>query len=64
VIYNGAVDNAGGIATMLEAARLISSSGGAKRSVVFFATAAEEKGLPTNEQVRRPELSRPLEKRV
>lgn len=44
-IYNGAVDNAGGIAMMLEVARLLSSSGGAKRSVLFFATAAEEKGL-------------------
>jgi len=44
-IYNGAVDNAGGIAAMLEVARVLSASGGAKRSVVFFATAAEEKGL-------------------
>lgn len=43
-IYNGAVDNAGGIAMMLEVARLLSSTG-TKRSVLFFATAAEEKGL-------------------
>ncbi len=45
VIYNGAVDNAGGIAVMLEAARVLSSQGGAKRSVLFFATTGEEKGL-------------------
>jgi hypothetical protein len=45
VIYNGAVDNAGGIAVMLEAARVLSSQGGTKRSVLFFATAGEEKGL-------------------
>ncbi|GFE86485.1 M20/M25/M40 family metallo-hydrolase [Steroidobacter agaridevorans] len=44
-IYNGAVDNAGGIAAMLEVARVLSAAGGAKRSVLFFATAAEEKGL-------------------
>lgn len=44
-IYNGAVDNAGGIAAMLEVARVLSAGGGAKRSVLFFATAAEEKGL-------------------
>lgn len=44
VIYNGAVDNAGGIAVMLEAARVLSQVG-TKRSVLFFATAGEEKGL-------------------
>lgn len=44
-IYNGAVDNAGGVAAMLEVARVLSAAGGAKRSVLFFATAAEEKGL-------------------
>jgi hypothetical protein len=44
-IYNGAVDNAGGIAAMLEVARVLSAAGRAKRSVLFFATAAEEKGL-------------------
>ena len=63
VIYNGAVDNAGGIATMLEAARLLSASGGAKRSVVFFATAAEEKGLLGSDYfVAHPTV--PLEKIV
>ncbi|WP_218043094.1 M28 family metallopeptidase [Steroidobacter gossypii] len=44
-IYNGAVDNAGGIAAMLEVARVLKAGGGAKRSVLFLATAAEEKGL-------------------
>jgi hypothetical protein len=63
VIYNGAVDNAGGIATMLEAARLLSASGGAKRSVIFFATAAEEKGLLGSDYfVAHPTV--PLEKIV
>lgn len=63
VIYNGAVDNAGGVAAMLESARLISASGGAKRSVVFFATAAEEKGLLGSDYfVAHPTV--PLEKMV
>ncbi len=44
-IYNGAVDNAGGVATILEVARVIQAAGGARRSIVFFATTAEEKGL-------------------
>lgn len=44
-IYNGAVDNAGGVATMLEVARAIRASGGTRRSILFFATTAEEKGL-------------------
>lgn len=62
VIYNGAVDNAGGIATMLEAARVLSTSG-SKRSVVFFATAAEEKGLLGSDYfVAHPTV--PLEKIV
>jgi Zn-dependent M28 family amino/carboxypeptidase len=44
-IYNGAVDNAGGVATMLEVARVIRTNGSARRSILFFATTAEEKGL-------------------
>jgi Zn-dependent M28 family amino/carboxypeptidase len=44
-IYNGAVDNAGGVATILEVARAISSSGRTKRSILFLATTGEEKGL-------------------
>lgn len=44
-IYNGAVDNAGGVATMIEVARAIRAAGGTRRSILFFATTAEEKGL-------------------
>lgn len=44
-IFNGAVDNAGGVATMIEVARVIRAAGGARRSILFFATTAEEKGL-------------------
>lgn len=43
-IYNGAIDNAGGVAVMLEAARSLQSRG-TKRSVIFVATTGEEKGL-------------------
>ncbi|GAB3727816.1 M20/M25/M40 family metallo-hydrolase [Silanimonas algicola] len=45
-IYNGAFDNASGIAVMLEAARLLASSPvRPRRSVVFLAVTAEESGL-------------------
>lgn len=45
-IYNGALDNASGIATMLEAARLFTHTPEeARRSVLFIALAAEELGL-------------------
>ena len=45
-IYNGALDNAAGVATMLEAAREFASSGKApRRSVLFIANTGEEKGL-------------------
>ena len=45
-IYNGAMDNASGIATLLETARLFSQSGvKPKRSILFVALTAEEKGL-------------------
>ena len=44
-IYNGAMDNASGIASLLEVARLVRQSGAApKRSIVFVAVTAEEKG--------------------
>jgi Zn-dependent M28 family amino/carboxypeptidase len=45
-VYNGAFDNASGIAVMLEAARLL-ASGPVKprRSVIFLAVTAEESGL-------------------
>jgi hypothetical protein len=44
-IYNGAMDNASGIASVIETARLLKASGVAtKRSVLFLAVTAEEKG--------------------
>jgi Zn-dependent M28 family amino/carboxypeptidase len=45
-IYNGALDNAAGIATLLEAARAFVTSGRPpRRSILFIANTAEEKGL-------------------
>lgn len=44
-IYNGLVDNATGVAAMLEIAKAFASGRAPKRSLVFIATAAEEKGL-------------------
>ena len=47
-IHNGALDNAAGVATMLEAARLFSETEGEARpdrSMLFIAVTAEEKGL-------------------
>jgi len=44
-IYNGAMDDASGIASVLEIARLLHDSGAKpKRSILFLAVAAEEKG--------------------
>jgi hypothetical protein len=45
-IYNGALDNAAGVATMLEAARAFVESGQRpRRSILFIANTGEEKGL-------------------
>ena len=45
-IYNGAMDNASGIATLLEVARTLAASRTRpKRSVLFVAVTAEEHGL-------------------
>jgi len=45
-IYNGALDNAGGVAVMLEAARLLSiSNPRPRRSILFVAVTGEENGL-------------------
>lgn len=45
-IYNGAIDNALGVAAMLEAAQQLASAKAApKRSLLFIALTAEEKGL-------------------
>jgi Zn-dependent M28 family amino/carboxypeptidase len=44
-IYNGAMDDASGIASILEIARIMKESGAKpKRSILFLAVAAEEKG--------------------
>jgi Zn-dependent M28 family amino/carboxypeptidase len=43
-IYNGAMDNASGIATLIESAKAVAAAR-PKRSVVFVAVTAEEKGL-------------------
>lgn len=44
-IYNGAWDNATGIAVMLEVARALKEHGAPRRSVIFAAVGAEEFGL-------------------
>jgi len=44
-IYNGALDNASGVAVMLEAARLLAAGPRPKRSILFLAVTAEENGL-------------------
>jgi Zn-dependent M28 family amino/carboxypeptidase len=44
-IYNGAVDNATGIAQMLELARAFAKGPRPERSILFLAVTAEEKGL-------------------
>lgn len=44
-VNNGAMDNATGIATMLEVARRFQAEGAPKRSILIVALTAEEKGL-------------------
>jgi hypothetical protein len=45
-VYNGALDNAAGVATMLEAARMFAAQPvRPKRSVLFIANTGEERGL-------------------
>ena len=44
-IYNGARDNASGIASLLEEARAFAAAPRTDRSIVFLAVTAEEKGL-------------------
>ena len=44
-IYNGAIDNATGIAFMIEMGRAFVEGGGTERSLVFLAVGAEESGL-------------------
>ena len=44
-IYNGAMDNASGVATLIETAAAAAAMKGLKRSIAFVAVTAEEKGL-------------------
>lgn len=44
-IFNGALDNASGTATLLEIARAMAAGAPPRRSVLFIATTAEEAGL-------------------
>lgn len=56
-IFNGALDNAIGVASMLEMARLLKAGAAPKRSVLFIATTAEEPGLLGAEwYVRHPRV--------
>jgi hypothetical protein len=43
-IYNGAMDNASGVATLIETARLIRAGKPPKRSILFLACTGEEEG--------------------
>ncbi|WP_323762833.1 M28 family metallopeptidase [Maricaulis sp.] len=52
-ICNGAVDNASGISIMLETARTFLEQGTPRRSIVFVALTAEEKGLLGSEHFAR-----------
>jgi Zn-dependent M28 family amino/carboxypeptidase len=44
-IYNGAIDNADGVASILELGRIFAHALAPKRTVIFMAVTAEEKGL-------------------
>jgi hypothetical protein len=59
-IYNGAMDDASGIASILEIARIMKESGAKpKRSIIFLAVAAEEKGeLGSRYFAMRPTVDR------
>lgn len=52
-ICNGAVDNASGVSIMLETARTFLEEGTPRRSILFVALAAEEKGLLGSEHFAR-----------
>ncbi len=49
LINNGALDNASGVAVMLETARLFTGGQSPRRSILFVAVTAEEKGLVGSE---------------
>ena len=44
-IYNGAIDNASGIAAMIDIARVFKEGAGNRRSIMMLAVTAEEQGL-------------------
>jgi hypothetical protein len=44
-IFNGAMDNASGTATLIETARAVVARGGSRRTIAFVGVTAEEKGL-------------------
>ncbi len=52
-IYNGAMDNATGTAALLEAARALASGPAPRRSVIFAAVTAEERGLLGSDYLAR-----------
>ena len=60
-IFNGAADNAAGVAMLLEIARAFSSGPAPRRSVLFLSVTAEEKGLLGARHYARQPLH-PLEK--
>ena len=49
MINNGAMDNASGVSVMLETARLFTEAAAPRRSMLFIAVTAEEKGLVGSE---------------
>ncbi|MEM9232879.1 MAG: M28 family peptidase [Pseudomonadota bacterium] len=53
IINNGAMDNAAGISTLLEEARKFSAGEAPRRSILFLALTAEEKGLLGSEYFAR-----------
>jgi hypothetical protein len=59
-VYNGAMDDASGIASLLEIARIMRENGARpKRSIIFLAVAAEEKGeLGSRYFASRPTVER------
>lgn len=60
-VNNGALDNAGGIATTLEVARAFQAGDPPRRSVLFLAVTAEEKGLLGAEYfARNPTVAGPM----
>ena len=61
-IYNGALDNATGIAQLIEQARAFAREPRTDRSVVFLAVTAEEKGL-LGQRILRPEPAVPARRR-